>query len=363
MPLASAKYTVPAGLVPMVTDLGRDWPCATVLTERVTATRATTKASANIERRMVLLDRDGMRLYSTTASGGRGRHRPRIAYTFVPGECYRPAQSIVDHRDARDLRPSRRQSDHGHRHGSERRVCVPHGVALDHRRHPELREAGRGTRHVARVALPLADPHVLVGPSVGRALPGLRGGHARYRLAHRLAPAHGRRALVHLPPCERMAQAGRSPSDVRLESSGDGGESAIEASWLRPDAGGAAARDLSGAARSDREDRVGRADVAGEGQALRPARRSAPRRRPSRRVAARAARRAGSDDLHGPGAILSAPVRGSAGLGRRPDRSRARLDAGGEPGRASLSAGGAAEPVERAAGRRGAGAPPAEARP
>src|SRR5213593_3682052 len=218
MPLASAKYTVPAGLVPMVTDLGRDWPCATVLTERVTATRATTKASANIERRMVLLDRDGMRLYSTTASGARGRHRPRIAYTFLPGERHRPAQSIVDHRDARDLRPSRGQPHHGYRHGCERRVRVPHGVALDHRRHPELREAERGARDVARVALPLADPHVLVGPSVGRALPGLCRGHARRRLARRLAPAHGRRALVHLPRGERLAQADRSPSDVRVGS-------------------------------------------------------------------------------------------------------------------------------------------------
>src|SRR5438309_9883823 len=126
MPLASAKYTVPAGLVPMVTDLGRDWPCANVWTESATATRATTKASASIERRMVLLDCDGMRSYSTTVPSGRGRHRPRIAYTFLPGERHRPAQSTVDHRDARALRPPRRQPAPGYRHGRERRVRVPH---------------------------------------------------------------------------------------------------------------------------------------------------------------------------------------------------------------------------------------------
>src|SRR5438445_852776 len=101
---------------------------------------------------MVLLDCDGMRSYSTTVPSGRGRHRPRIAYTFLPGERHRPAQSIVDHRDARDLRPSRGQPDHGYRHGRERRVRVPHGVALDHRRHPELREAERAARGSSRTS-------------------------------------------------------------------------------------------------------------------------------------------------------------------------------------------------------------------
>ena len=115
---------------------------------------------------------------------------------------------------------------------------------------------------------------------------------------------------------KRMAPAGRSPSDGRLMR---------PVSTRTPSIG--CARSACGYPKP-RKDRVGRAHVASERQALRSARRSPPRRRPSRGVAARAARRAGSDDLHGPGAIFPPALRGAAGLGRRPDRSPAQLGAG-----------------------------------
>src|SRR5881628_2505295 len=139
-----------------------------------------------------------------------------ILHSGASLECHRRARSIAGHRDPRDLRPPRRQPDHGDRHRGVDRVRVPHGLAVDHRRRPELREARRGARDVARVALPLADPHVLVGPALGRALPGLRRADARRRLIDRLAPADDRRVLVHLSDREGLAPAGRSPADGRL---------------------------------------------------------------------------------------------------------------------------------------------------
>src|SRR5258705_921865 len=76
MPLARAKYTVPAGLVPSVTDLGMA-PCANAPEPSAPAARVTTRASASDVRRIVLLDGDWMRFYSTAAPSGRGHHRRR----------------------------------------------------------------------------------------------------------------------------------------------------------------------------------------------------------------------------------------------------------------------------------------------
>src|SRR5262249_57417179 len=74
----------------------------------------------------------------------------------------------------------------------------------------------RGARDVARIALRLADPHVLVGPALGRALPGVRGADARRRAPDRVAAADDRRVLVHLPDREGLAPAGRSPAAQRV---------------------------------------------------------------------------------------------------------------------------------------------------
>src|SRR5262249_24369718 len=74
----------------------------------------------------------------------------------------------------------------------------------------------RGARDVARIALRLADPHVLVGPALGRALPGVRGADARRRALDRMAAADDRRVLVHLPDREGLAPDGRSPAAQRV---------------------------------------------------------------------------------------------------------------------------------------------------
>ena len=71
------------------------------------------------------------------------------------------------------------------------------------------------------VALPVADPDVLVRCGVGGAVRLLRGGHAGPRPAHRLAAARRGRALVHLSDRERLAPADRPPADVRVRSEGE----------------------------------------------------------------------------------------------------------------------------------------------
>ena len=45
---------------------------------------------------------------------------------------------------------------------------VPVRLAVDHRGDHQLREAQRRARHVARLALLVADPHVLVGDAVSQ---------------------------------------------------------------------------------------------------------------------------------------------------------------------------------------------------
>src|SRR5438093_11192917 len=67
---------------------------------------------------------------------------------------------------------------------------------------------------MARVAFPMADPHVLVGVAVGDALPGARGGHARHRAGHRLVAARRGRPVVHLPGGARLAPADRPRADA-----------------------------------------------------------------------------------------------------------------------------------------------------
>src|SRR4030095_4217146 len=95
---------------------------------------------------------------------------------------------------------------------------VPHRLALDHRRHRQLREAERRARDLAGLALPLADPHFLVRPAVGDALRGVRGGHARHRSADRVAAPGPRGHLVRLSDPARLAPADRSPTGVPLNA-------------------------------------------------------------------------------------------------------------------------------------------------
>src|SRR5262244_810651 len=121
----------------------------------------------------------------------------------------------------------------------------------------------------------------------------------------------------------------------------------------------APAPNLSRPARDHRKDRVGRANLAREGQALRAARRPSPRRRSPRGVAARAPRRAGVPHLPRRRALLSPALRRRTRLGGRAHRRTPGLEGSGVAGPAGLSRGGAAPAP--AGDRRGrASHPPAE---
>src|SRR5262249_42234439 len=105
---------------------------------------------------------------------------------------------------------------------------------------------------------------------------------------------------------------------------------------------GAPAPDLPRPARDLGEDCLGRADLAREGQALRPTRRSSPRRRSPRGVAPRAPRGTGVADLPRRRAFLPPALRRSAWLGRRAHRRVAGLEARRLFGPAGLLRGSAA---------------------
>src|SRR5262249_50891538 len=61
---------------------------------------------------------------------------------------------------------------------------------------------------------------VLVGPAVGRALPGFCRVDPRHRPGDRVAPAHDRRVLVHLSDREGLATTGRSTAAGRVSGMG-----------------------------------------------------------------------------------------------------------------------------------------------
>src|SRR5439155_25606709 len=103
---------------------------------------------------------------------------------------------------------------HRHRHRRHHRGRLSLQLAVHRRRHPQLRKAERGARHVARVALPLADPHLLVRRALGRAVRAVRHRHARHRHLHRVDSARRRRPLVHLPHRHRLAPSAGSPGYV-----------------------------------------------------------------------------------------------------------------------------------------------------
>src|SRR5207245_340474 len=86
-----------------------------------------------------------------------------------PGARHRRAARVAGPVDARHLRPARRQPRHRDRRRRHGRRRLPHRLAVPDRRHPELRQAQRRARDVARVPLPVADPHVLVRAPVGGA--------------------------------------------------------------------------------------------------------------------------------------------------------------------------------------------------
>ena len=181
------------------------------------------------------------------------------------------------------------------------------------------------------------------------------------RVRDRRSPPLDRDYVAPWPSAVNRTAGSSRARRFRLESRGHGDATPIKASRdsgsaVRAHAHRAAAGDLPGATRDDREDRVGRAHVAREGKALRPARQSPSRRRPSRGMAARAARRAGVADLPGSRSILPAALCRAAGLGRRADRRASRLGAGGHARQAGLSRGGAASIARRR--RRGAAACP-----
>src|SRR5690606_35782047 len=75
-------------------------------------------------------------------------------------------------------------------------------------------QARRRARHLGGVALPLADPHLLVCIAVGGDRDRLHL-HGRAR-GDRLSDAHRAHHLAHLPHRTRLAAPGRSQTDVRL---------------------------------------------------------------------------------------------------------------------------------------------------
>ena len=75
---------------------------------------------------------------------------------------------------------------------------------------------GDARRHVARVALSLANPDVLVWPPVGPALRGVCHRHVRAGTARGVDPDGGVTGLVHLPRRARLDGAERATTDVRV---------------------------------------------------------------------------------------------------------------------------------------------------
>src|SRR5262245_10399471 len=128
----------------------------------------------------------------------------------------RSSGQLHDRLDAVHLRSTRLQpADRNHRRrDSGRRLS--HRLAVDYRRHSELREAGRRARHLAGITFPLANPHLLVRPPVGLALYSLRHRHARPRNPDCLAADGRRRTLVYLPHRSGLAGAQQSQADVHL---------------------------------------------------------------------------------------------------------------------------------------------------
>ncbi|MCK7498850.1 MAG: hypothetical protein MZW92_56055 [Comamonadaceae bacterium] len=63
--------------------------------------------------------------------------------------------------------PARPGPGHRRLRRGQRAGLVPVRLAVDHRRHHQLREARRRARHLAGIALQLADPHLLVRAAVG----------------------------------------------------------------------------------------------------------------------------------------------------------------------------------------------------
>ena len=123
--------------------------------------------------------------------------------------------------DDRHLRLARVQPPDRNRRDRHRDRRIPHGLAVHHRRDPQLRETQRGPRHLARVALSLADPHLLVRGAVGGPVRPSRGPHARHRHRRRLAAARHRHHLAAVPGRARMGAAGRPAADVRVDDRRD----------------------------------------------------------------------------------------------------------------------------------------------
>ena len=88
-----------------------------------------------------------------------------------------------------------------HRGDCDRHRRIPHGLAVARGRGPQLREAQRRSRHLARVALPLADSDLLVRPALGASVLPAPRADARAGDHRRLAASLTRYDLVRLPHC------------------------------------------------------------------------------------------------------------------------------------------------------------------
>src|SRR5687767_1418459 len=89
-------------------------------------------------------------------------------------------------------------------------------MALAHCGRPELRQAERGAWHLARVALSVADTHLLVRAALDLTVPGIRRPDTRHRDPDRVAADCDRQPLVHLSDRARLAGAARRAPDARL---------------------------------------------------------------------------------------------------------------------------------------------------
>ena len=136
-----------------------------------------------------------IRISLTVDARDRGARAPRLRARLPEGaglsmsmaHARHRAAPVADHGDPRHLRPARLSLITGIVGVASVVGAFLTGwpsiiaVILNYVKRSEV------ARDLARLALPLADPHVLVRPAVGGALRGVRGGHARPRPVDRVA--------------------------------------------------------------------------------------------------------------------------------------------------------------------------------
>lgn len=125
----------------------------------------------------------------------------------LPSVRVEQAYGFTYHLDEGRVCPPRVQSaDRHHRH-SHCGWRIPHRLAVDHRGHSKLHQAERGSRHLARIALSLADSNVLVRTALDRALRGLHYRDPWDRPPLHVVTDHAARTLVPVSHHSRLGHA------------------------------------------------------------------------------------------------------------------------------------------------------------